>query len=125
MAGCAGCGGCCGACGASCGAFGGGFGGFGGVGFAGFGGRGGVRDVGAGDEFGGIGFVGYQSFGAWFRSHHKKDDNTASPVDTQALVDPNHPDHRDAIKSISHIDPQEHSKMIEWLKKVAAQVENK
>jgi hypothetical protein len=120
MAGCAGCGGCCGACGASCGGFGGGFGGFGGgLGLAGFGGSGG------GGGFGGIGFDGYQSFGAWFASHHKKHDDTASPVDTQALVDPNHPDHREAIKSISHIDPEEHSKMIEWLKKELGQVDKK
>jgi hypothetical protein len=46
-------------------------------------------------------------------------------VDAQALADSEHPGHRDAIKSISHVDPAEHSKMIDWLKKELAQVEKR
>lgn len=110
MAGCAQCGGCCVQCGTTCGLMGGGLGGgFGGMGFNGFG------------SFGGFGFH------PWFGSLHRKEneDDATTTVDARALADPDHPGHRDAIKAISHIDPEEHSKLIEWLKKELAQIEQK
>jgi hypothetical protein len=117
MAGCASCGGCCAHCGASCGAFGGGFGGGGfGVGGFGVGGFGGLG-------LGGPGLGGYGNFGAfqfhpWFGSHRKKDeDDSTTNVDSQALADPDHPGHREAIKAVSHVDPEQHSRLMEWLKK--------
>jgi hypothetical protein len=77
-----------------------------------------------------MGLGGYGNFGGfgfypWFGSHRKKDDDGSSQIDAQALADPEHPGHRDAIKAISHTDPAEHSKMIDWLKKELAQVEQK
>lgn len=109
MAACSGCGGCCAHCAMTCGTIGGGFAGsFGGLELGGYG------------NFGGFGFH------PWFGSHHKKDeDDGTNKVDAQALADPEHPGHRGAIKAISHIDPAEHSKMIDWLKNELAQVEKK
>ncbi|MGD0853028.1 MAG: hypothetical protein ABSA07_06695 [Acidimicrobiales bacterium] len=115
MAACGHCGGCCAHCGATCGTIGGFGGGFGGGGFGGMG-----MGMGGYGSYGGFGFH------PWFGSHRKKDeDDGTQQVDAQALADPEHPGHRDAVKAISHIDPAEHSKMIDWLKKELAQVEKK
>ncbi len=61
-----------------------------------------------------------ESGGSWysyFTSNHPlqnaEDDTT--PVDGDALVDPDHPGHREAIKSISH-DDDKHRKIAQWLK---------
>jgi hypothetical protein len=53
-----------------------------------------------------------------FGSHRNKDEVAgAANVDIQALADPNHPGHREAITAISHVDPEQHSRVMEWLKK--------
>jgi hypothetical protein len=121
MAGCASCGGCCAGCAASCGGFSGGLGGlylggWGGGGLApGLDGEDGIHDDSGGGGYGSFG--GFQ-FHPWFGSHRKKDkDASATTVDTKALVDPNHPGHRGAIQAISHTDPEQHSKLMGWLKK--------
>jgi hypothetical protein len=123
MAGCAHCGACCAACAGSCGGFGGG-------GWAalspglwssgglapGLDGEDGIHEDDGDGSFGGF------HFHPWFGSHQKKDeDPSATTVDTSALVDPNHPGHRDAITAISHIDPEQHSKLMGWLKKEMTQ----
>jgi hypothetical protein len=123
VAGCGHCGGCCAPCAMSCGTFGG-------LGIAGMGM--GPRVGGDNGDYGGLGFSGYRSFGSiiafhhWFGSHHTEErDETAKTVDTRALADPEHPGHRDAIKAISHVDPVEHTKLIEWLKKELPQAGEK
>jgi hypothetical protein len=98
MAGCAHCGGCCAHCGTTCGLMGGAP--IGGMGSPFIGG------------FGGFGFFSY--FGGWHASKKKEDDST--PVDGDALVDPNHPGHREAIQTISHVDDEKHEKITAWLK---------
>lgn len=37
-------------------------------------------------------------------------------MDADALVDPNHSGHREAIKTISHVDDDKHEKITQWLK---------
>jgi hypothetical protein len=37
-------------------------------------------------------------------------------MDGDALVGPNHPGHREAIKTISHVDGDTHNKFTGWLK---------
>jgi hypothetical protein len=120
MAGCASCGGCCAPCGASCGGFGGsfaglGFGGFGGGLAPGLDGEDGIHGEDGDDGYGSFG--GFQ-FHPWFGSHRKKEkDASTTNVDTHALADPNHPGHREAVTAISHVDPEQHSRLMEWLKK--------
>jgi hypothetical protein len=90
----------------------------GGAGGGGFGG--GFAGAGAYGNYGGFGFH------PWFGSHRKKDiDDGATPIDAQALADPEHPGHRDAVKAVSHIDSAEHSKLIDWMKKELAHDEKK
>ena len=115
MAGCAHCGGCCAHCGATCGAFGGGsFGGFGGGSFGGFGGA---------PFMGGMGNFGFFPF---FGGHHasKRDDENATPVDGDALLDPNHPGHREAIATVAHVDDEKHEKMTQWIKDELHRIEH-
>lgn len=124
MAGCGACGGCCAHCGATCGACGGGsFGGFGGGSFGGLG-------VGSFGAFGGVPFMGgMRSFGfsPFFGGHHASkhdDDDDATPVDADALVDPTHPGHREAIATISHVDDEKHEKITQWIKEELHRVEH-
>src|SRR5665213_1079235 len=88
MAGCASCGGCCAHCATTCGVMGG----------ASFGTMG-------SPFIGGFGSFGFFPF---FGGHHasRRNDDNATPVDGDALVDPNHPGHREAIKTISHVGPR-------------------
>lgn len=99
MAGCASCGGCCAQCASTCGVMGG----------AAFGALGGMD---------GSGF-------SYFTSNHplQNIDNNAVPVDGDALIDPNHPGHREAIKTISHVDEDGHKRITQWLKDKLSQVE--
>jgi hypothetical protein len=121
MAGCAHCGGCCASCGSSCGAFGAGFAGLGiGAGglAAGLDGEDGIHGDDEGSDSGGLGYFGGYRFHPWFGSGRKKDEATAATdVDSRALVDPEHPGHREAVTAISHIDPKEHSRLMEWFEK--------
>jgi hypothetical protein len=45
-------------------------------------------------------------------------------VDGDALVDPNHPGHREAIKTVSHVDDDQHEETIQWLKGLLHQIEH-
>jgi hypothetical protein len=81
-----------------------------------------------GASFGAMGspFIGGFGFFPFFGGHHSlqsKDDN-ATPVDGDALVDPNHPGHREAIKTISHVDDDKHEKITQWLKDELHQIEH-
>jgi hypothetical protein len=69
--------------------------------------------------FGGLGFF------PFFRGHHSSPSNhvDATPVDGDALVDPNHPGHRDAIKTVSHVDVDQHEETIQWLKDLLHQLD--
>jgi len=70
--------------------------------------------------FGGFGFF------PFFGGHHSlqnKDDN-ATPVDGDALVDPSHPGHSEAIKTLSHVDHDKHEKITQWLKDELHQIEH-
>jgi hypothetical protein len=106
MAGCASCGGCCAHCATTCGVMGG----------ASFGAMG-SPFVGG---FGGFGF--FPFFGG--RHASQSNDDSATPVDGDALVDPNHPGHREAIKTISHVDDDKHEKITQWLKDELHQIEH-
>ncbi len=106
MAGCASCGGCCARCATTCGVMGG----------ASFGAMGPSFIAG----FGGFGF--FPLFGDHHSSQSK--DDSATPVDGDALVDPNHPGHREAIKTISHVDGDKHEKITQWLKDELHQIEH-
>jgi hypothetical protein len=100
MAGCASCGGCCAQCASTCGVMGGAS-------------LGGVRGFGESDF-------------SYFTSNHplqNVDDNVAS-VDGDALVAPNHPGHREAIKTLSHVDDDKHKRIIQWLKDELHQAED-
>jgi hypothetical protein len=99
MAGCASCGGCCAQCASTCGVMGG----------ASFSALGGID---------GSGF-------SYFTSNHplQNIDDNATPVDGDALVDRDHPDHREAIKTISHVDDDKHEKIIQWLKDETHRIE--
>ena len=66
---------------------------------------------GAGGGFGGVGF-------SYFTNNHplQNVDDNSTPVDGDALVDPDHPGHREAIKTLSHIDKDRHERVTQWLK---------
>jgi len=98
MVACGHCGGCCVHCATTCGLVGG----------APLGGMG-TPFIGG---FGSFGFFPY--FGGWHVSKKRDDDST--PVDADALADPNHPGHREAIQTISHVDDEKHEKITAWLK---------
>jgi hypothetical protein len=106
MAGCAHCGGCCAHCATACGVMGG----------ASFGAMG-APFIGG---FGGFGF--FPFFGG--HSALQSNDDNATPVDGDALVDPNHPGHREAIKTIAHVDDDKHEKITQWLKNELHQFEH-
>jgi hypothetical protein len=95
MAACASCGGCCAHCETTCGAVGGGI--FGAMGYPMMGGLGGFD---------------------YFSNNHplQNIDDNVTPVDSDALVDPNHPGHREAIKTISHVDDDTHKSITQRLK---------
>jgi len=50
-------------------------------------------------------------------------DDDATPVDVDALMDSNHPGHRAAIKTISHVDADKHRKITQSLKDEVEQIE--
>ncbi len=107
MAGCASCGGCCVHCVTTCGVMGGAS--FGAMGSSSVGG------------FGGFGF--YPFFGG--RHASRSDEDSATPVDGDALVDPNHSGHREAITTISHVDDDKHEKITQWLKDELHRIEHR
>jgi hypothetical protein len=60
---------------------------------------------------------GYSGIIPFLRRHHVSQSNDdATPVDGEALVDPNHPGHREAIKVVSHVDDDKHEETVLWLK---------
>jgi hypothetical protein len=70
-----------------------------------------------GASFGALG--GMSDSGFWyFTSNHplQNIDGDTTAVDGDALVDHNHPGHREAIKAISHVDADKHEKITQWLK---------
>lgn len=97
MGACSSCGGCCAPCATTCGALGG-------------------ASIGGMSSF----FVrgsGYSGIIPFLRRHHVSQSNDdATPVDGEALVDPNHPGHREAIKVVSHVDDDKHEETVLWLK---------
>src|ERR1700684_310607 len=99
MAGCVSCGGCCAPCASSCGAMG-------------------------GAALGALGGISNSGF-SYFTNNHPLQhlDDNAVPVDGDALVDSNHPSHREAIKTISHVDGDKHEKITQWLKDKIQQIE--
>jgi hypothetical protein len=61
--------------------------------------------------FSGFGFRPF--FGGWNPAADEND--TSTPVDGDALADPNHPGHRDAVATISHVDDDKHERILSWL----------
>jgi hypothetical protein len=110
MVACAHCGGCCAHCGAVCS----GVHGVPGVGIAGA--------FGGGGYFGGVGYMPWVGGTPFF--HHKKrdDDDEPKKVDCDALADPNHPDHRDAVTTISHVDDDTHESILKRIREDLAKL---
>jgi hypothetical protein len=75
---------------------------------------------GGGSFFGGVGYMPYVGGVPFF--HHKKRDDEADDaadgtrVDCDALADPNHPGHRDAVTTIAHVDEGTHVSMLKRIK---------
>lgn len=69
-----------------------------------------------GTFFGGIGYMPYVGGIPFF--HHKKPDDAedAPKVNCDALADPNHSDHREAVRTIAHVDDQTHESMLRRIK---------
>ena len=99
MAGCASCGGCCAQCASTCGAL---------VG----------APLGALAGMDGSGF-------SYFTSNHplQNVDGDAIPVDGEALVAPDHPGHRHAIKTMSHVDDATHENIVQRLRNEVHHIE--
>ncbi len=72
---------------------------------------------------GGFGGFGFFPFFGGHRALLSNDDN-ATPVDGDALVDSNHLGHREAIKTISHVDDEKHEKITQWLKDELHKIEH-
>jgi hypothetical protein len=73
----------------------------------------------AGPIFGGGGFgaFGFFPFFMMGRSRSSQSpDDQSTPVNGDALVNPDDPGHREAIKTVSHVDEEKHDKIITWLK---------
>lgn len=120
MVACGHCGGCCAHCGAICG----GCHGASPAGIAGAFGGGGLFG-GAGGMFGGgIGYMPYVG-GVPFFHHKRRDDDAtgdeatepaAKPLDCDALTDPDHPGHREAVQAIAHVDDATHESILKRIK---------
>lgn len=112
MVACGHCGGCCAHCGAVCGRVGGASAGgvagaFGGVGLYGV----------------GVGYVPWVGGVPFF--HHKKrddDEDEGTKLDCDALVDPTHPGHRDAVTAIAHVDDATHETILTRIKEELAKL---
>lgn len=117
MPGCGHCGGCCAHCGAVCG----GCGGRSAAGIAGafYGGIGpfGMRSEGYGELM----FTPYVGGVPFFHHKKRRDDDTtdATPegtkVNCDALADPNHPEHREAVATVAHVDDAAHESFMKRL----------
>jgi len=68
---------------------------------------------------------GYSGIIAVLRRHYasRRKKDRVSPVDGNALVDPNHPGHHEAIKSASHVDDDKHEETVQWLQGLLEQIE--
>jgi hypothetical protein len=77
-----------------------------------------------GASFGALGGIDSSGF-SYFTSNHplQNIDDNVTPVDGDALVDPDHPGHREAIKTISHVDDDKHEKIAQWLKNEIHRIE--
>jgi hypothetical protein len=60
--------------------------------------------------------------------HHKKRDDEddepkdATPVDCDALADPDHSGHRDAVTAISHVDDAAHESILQRIREELAKL---
>lgn len=115
MVACGHCGGCCGHCGAICGGCSGAS-------------AGGIAGAFGGGAFGGGGFLGmgYMPYvgGVPFFHHKKRDDDAedGKALDCDALADPNHPGHREAVTTIAHVDDATHESILKRIKEELAKV---
>jgi hypothetical protein len=66
-----------------------------------------------GMPFMGLGGFGFHPFSS--SRNEAPDADLENAVDTDALADPTHPGHRDAIKMISHVDDEKHGKITTWI----------
>jgi hypothetical protein len=67
-----------------------------------------------GMPFMGLGLFGFHPFSS--SRNETPDADSENAVDTDALIDPSHPGHRDAVKTISHVDDEKHGKITAWIK---------
>ena len=111
MVACAHCGGCCGHCGAICGRCSG----------ASASGLGGV--FGGGSYFGGIHFTPYVGGFPFFHHKRREDEDTGPKLDCDALADPNHPGHREAVTAIAHVDDETHESILKRIKEELERLE--
>jgi hypothetical protein len=82
-----------------------------------------------GGSFGGAGigfFGGLSHFGFLPNSvpvDRSRYHQTPVPIDDEALVDPSHPGHREAIQAIAHAPEEKRDKILAWLKEELSKVE--
>jgi len=66
--------------------------------------------------------------GVPFFHHKKRDDSTTdettdgTKVDCDALADPNHPGHREAVTTIAHVDDATHESILKRIKEELAKL---
>jgi hypothetical protein len=78
-----------------------------------------------GASFGALGGLSGSGFSYFTNNHPVKNFNDdGTPVDGDALADPDHPGHRKAIKTISHVEGDKHEKITQWLKAELHQTEH-
>jgi hypothetical protein len=120
MAACGHCGACCAHCGSICGAS---FGGSPGLLAGGFGGGLGLGSGMLGSGLG-LGYMPYVGGVGFF--HHKRredhDDADGTPVECDALADPNHPGHREAVTAVAHVDDDTHESILQRIKEALAKI---
>jgi hypothetical protein len=68
---------------------------------------------------------GYSGVIAALRRHYasRRNEETGTPVDGDALVDPNHPGHLEAVRTVSHVDDDKHEETVQWLQGLLEQIE--
>ena len=69
----------------------------------------------------GLGGFGFHPFSS--RHNETPDSDSENAVDVDALTDPGHPGHRDAVKTIAHVDDEKHEKITTWIKAELAKLD--
>ena len=66
----------------------------------------------------GLGFHPFSS-----RRHETPENDSDNAVDVDALTDPGHSGHRDAVRTIAHVDDEKRQKIAAWIKAEVAKLD--